>query len=140
MFQLDKSGSLCLQKDRFLDREVNAITNLVVRASDDCNEAVTPSAMEPSQLNRPQLYDPLDDSLLWVRVNVTDVNDFRPVFVRRDLALGITRGVQLGKIIYNLKVRVRRAVDCSTTLSKLSFLLLRSQSYHRQFSFETWDR
>ena len=104
IFRLDKSGSLCLQKDRVLDREVTAFTNLVVRASDDCNEAVTPSHMEPSHNNRPQMYDPLDTSLLWVKVNVRDVNDFRPVFVRRDLALGITRDVQLGKIIYNLKV------------------------------------
>ncbi|XP_070186164.1 cadherin-23-like isoform X3 [Littorina saxatilis] len=106
MFQLDKSGSLCLKKDRVLDREVTAFTNLVIRASDDCNTDVTPSPLAPSFAEAPVLYDPSDTSLLWVRVNVTDVNDFRPVFVRHDLALGITRDVQVGKILYNLRDEV----------------------------------
>ncbi|XP_076454243.1 cadherin-23-like isoform X3 [Babylonia areolata] len=102
-FRLDTSGSLCLQKDRMLDQEVTPFINLVVRASDNCNEDVSTAVMTPSNNNSPEQYRAEDESLLWVKVNVTDVNDNRPVFVRHDLALGITRDVQVGKIIYNLK-------------------------------------
>ncbi|KAL8591925.1 hypothetical protein ACOMHN_039978 [Nucella lapillus] len=106
MFRLDTAGSLCLQTDRVLDREVTPSTNLVIRASDNCNEVVNTAVMTPSFNNAPELYRREDASLLWVKVNVADVNDYRPVFVRHDLALGITRDVQVGKLIYELKNEV----------------------------------
>ena len=103
-FQLSKSGSLCLKQDQMLDREVTPFTHLIILASDDCNKVVTPLALPPSGHDPPTAYVHSNSSMLWVNVSVRDFNDFRPVFVLRDLALGITRDVQVGKIIYNLRV------------------------------------
>lgn len=105
-FRLDPAGALCLETNQVLDRElIGDFTNLVVRASDNCNEIPAPPALtQPSLTSPPASYNAQRADLLWVRVNIRDVNDHNPVFLRHDLALGITRDTQFGRFIFNLKV------------------------------------
>nr|KAG5714955.1 hypothetical protein BaRGS_000443 [Batillaria attramentaria] len=113
VFRLYTSGQLCLEPDRVLDREQTDTTNIVIKASENCYEDITPLAMIPSGSSAPSAYDPDDTSLLWVQIKVNDKNDNPPVFNRGDLAIGITRDIQLGQIIINLKNEVS---DADSTL------------------------
>lgn len=53
-----------------LDREVQAVHVVVIKASENCD-------LEPETTDS---FDPADDSLLKVVVNVKDINDNRPTF------------------------------------------------------------
>jgi len=55
-----------------LDREEEALHILVIKASERCQE--TPETID--------FFDPSDDTLLKVVVNVNDINDNPPVFTK----------------------------------------------------------
>ena len=70
-FSLDKVKHI-LRIEKELDREEQAVHIVVIKATDQCD-----SVPETTDL-----FDPDDDTLLKVVVNVNDINDNRPVFVK----------------------------------------------------------
>ena len=103
-FLLSTNGSLCLNNHHVLDRESKAYVDIIVRASDDCMDVVEPVVLTPSPVGSPALYEHDDTSLLWVRVNVLDVNDFRPMFFHSNLVVGLAKRSSVGDVVYRLKV------------------------------------
>lgn len=63
--------------EKELDREEQSVYIVVVKASEQCN--VVPE--------RTDAFDPSDDSLLKVVVNVKDINDNKPVFIKSNRLL-----------------------------------------------------
>ena len=62
------------QVEKELDREEQEVHVIVVRATEQCT--IVPDMID--------FFDPADDTLLKVVVNVNDINDNRPVFVKRN--------------------------------------------------------
>ena len=60
--------------EKGLDREEEALHILVIKASEKCQDV-------PETID---FFDPSDDTLLKVVVNVEDINDNRPVFTKGD--------------------------------------------------------
>ena len=75
-----------MQVERELDREEESLHILVVKASERCD--ATPDDMD--------FFDPNDDTLLKVVVNVDDVNDNRPVFAKDVFTGGLTTEADFG--------------------------------------------
>ncbi|CAH1406526.1 unnamed protein product [Nezara viridula] len=78
---------------RELDREVTDKYELIVKASEDCTKI-------PPQVTD---FDPSDDTLLHLFINVSDVNDNAPVFTKRVFTGGITTEADFGTEFMQVK-------------------------------------
>ncbi|KAL3875780.1 hypothetical protein ACJMK2_033697 [Sinanodonta woodiana] len=101
---LDDGGNLTLIKP--LDREALPVPfiSLIVWATPQCSLNI------PNNL-RPAVFPPTDydrnQTLLWARVYITDVNDNPPEFRQSPITVGVTRDTELGTFIANLQEEVR---------------------------------
>ncbi|ESO87057.1 hypothetical protein LOTGIDRAFT_154544 [Lottia gigantea] len=116
-FTLTTSGQLCVQKS--IDREVVPYTYLVIKASSNCYETITPTVI-PGDSTVPPEYVETDLTLLWVNVSIADINDNKPKFKRSELLLGITKTIQFGTFIYNLKNEVKDLDSSEFGISKFT--------------------
>ncbi|XP_049786609.1 cadherin-23-like [Schistocerca cancellata] len=82
---------LYVQKE--LDREEYESHILIIKASEDCLH-------HPGNIS---VFDPTDDTVLRVTVNVIDVNDNRPLFVKRVFTGGITTDADFGTEFMQVK-------------------------------------
>lgn len=105
MFKLEKQSHLLSVKTA-LDREKQNAYTLLVKATEDCLKS------PKNQI----FYDPSDDTQLKVVVNVTDVNDNAPKFIRRVFTGGVSTATSFGTKFMNAKV------ICSTKLAMLTHL------------------
>lgn len=77
-----------------MDREKRNTYNLLVKATEDC-------------VKKPKtqmFFDPSDDTQLKIVVNVTDVNDNAPKFIRRVFTGGVSTATSFGTKFMTAKV------------------------------------
>lgn len=92
-FKLGKQSHI-LSVKTLLDREKQNTYTLLVKATEDCSKS------PKSQI----FYDPSDDTQLKVVVNVTDVNDNPPKFIRRVFTGGVSTATSFGTKFMTTKV------------------------------------
>ncbi|KAK6170817.1 hypothetical protein SNE40_019119 [Patella caerulea] len=109
-FNLNKTSGI-LSLIGSLDREIIAKVNLVIQASPDCsqNRPVTSSKQADFMTSYPPEYDPMNNTLLWVQIEVLDVNDHRPKFKQDELTAGFLYDVEFGTIVKELREEVTDA-------------------------------
>lgn len=110
--KLDKQNrELSLTKK--VDRETTNALNIVIKATENCNlnidffsSVYNSSNVSKSSFpaNAPSAYNSSDESLLWVRVDVVDINDNPPQFSSHDLSAGAVFDVEIGTEVLNLAV------------------------------------
>ncbi|CAG5132579.1 unnamed protein product, partial [Candidula unifasciata] len=109
--QLDKkTRSLSLTTK--VDREITSELNIVIKASENCNLTSDFFISNPSKANAtftaaladdpPPEYNSSDDSLLWVKVAVIDINDNPPKFTSPELAASVIYDVEIGTKVMSL--------------------------------------
>ncbi|KAG1683802.1 Cadherin-23 [Nymphon striatum] len=76
-----------------LDREKQSIYKLIIRATDDCFSI-------PAQISA---FSSRDDTLLHLQIEVDDVNDNAPKFIKTIFTGGVTTETDFGTIFMNLK-------------------------------------
>ncbi|XP_060077744.1 cadherin-23-like [Ylistrum balloti] len=108
-FHLNVTGGLFIKK--VIDREggINGqpidTVDLVVWATPLCylDTGVISRRKRSTDLRlAPLEYDPRNTTLLWVQVNIGDINDHAPRFKEPVLSIGVSRKTQLAEIIYKL--------------------------------------
>ncbi|TRY71883.1 hypothetical protein TCAL_08438 [Tigriopus californicus] len=77
-----------------LDREAQDSFSLVVKATEEC-------LYPPEHLNAS--FDPLDDSLLSLNIQVTDIDDHPPTFVKKVFTGGISTNMDFGDVFATIK-------------------------------------
>ncbi|XP_060559817.1 cadherin-23-like isoform X2 [Ruditapes philippinarum] len=99
-FQLDQSGILTLT--RSFDRENLTVPyiNMIVLASPIC---YADYSIDVGMVSFPPSGYQSNLSLLWVQVEITDINDNPPQFKQSVLTLGVTRDTGFGMSITNLQ-------------------------------------
>jgi len=80
---------------------VTTRVDLIVRASEDC---WTDPLLQPQ--NRGVVWDRLDMSLLWVQVEVKDINDNAPRLSKQWFTAGVSEDTQVGATVLNLAVSI----------------------------------
>lgn len=93
LFKLD-ALSHQLTTTKPLDREKQSQYTLIVQATNDCMR-------EPRPVAR---FDPKDNSLLQVLINVIDVNDNPPKFLKSVFTGGVTTESDFGTVFMSVKV------------------------------------
>lgn len=93
VFKLGKQTHVLSVKTA-LDREKRNTYTLLVKATEDCVKS------PKSQI----FYDPSDDTQIKVVVNVTDVNDNAPKFIRRVFTGGVSTATSFGTKFMSTKV------------------------------------
>ncbi|ESP03941.1 hypothetical protein LOTGIDRAFT_230236 [Lottia gigantea] len=109
-FFLNKtSGVLSLVKK--LDREVTSEVNLVIVARGDCSLTIQPSVSSKGDLvdGHPPEYVRNNNTMLWVRITVTDINDQPPVFSSKEITSGFLYDIDFGSFIKDLQEEVTDA-------------------------------
>uniref|UniRef100_A0A2C9KA32 Cadherin domain-containing protein n=1 Tax=Biomphalaria glabrata TaxID=6526 RepID=A0A2C9KA32_BIOGL len=97
-FTLNKTtGNLTLIHK--VDREKMQFMNIVIQASENCNES---SMTSVDSMNPSFNYNSSDSSLLYVRVKVTDINDNPPKFVSTLLSTAVINDIDLGTEVMTL--------------------------------------
>ena len=84
-----------------LDREQISTIDLVIKASEDCW-----SGRWELVENQNQAYNESEDSLLWVQIDILDINDNAPRFTKRWFTAGVTRDTQFGEPVMDLSVSI----------------------------------
>ncbi|XP_053392678.1 cadherin-23-like isoform X2 [Mercenaria mercenaria] len=99
-FQLDQKGNLTLTKS--FDRENLTVPyiNMIVMATPSCYADI---AIDTSLTSFPPSGYAGNLSLLWVQVEIQDINDNPPKFKQSVLTLGVTRDTGFGMSITNLQ-------------------------------------
>ncbi|XP_064617448.1 cadherin-23-like [Liolophura sinensis] len=100
-FDLDRTtGEIrLLQK---IDRETTpGPFSLVVKALQNCNNC-NDVRRRKRAITPPPWYNASDETMLWITVNIKDVNDNKPVFKNKEISVGITRDTQYGEDIISL--------------------------------------
>ena len=110
-----------LQAVTELDREVHSRYTLVIRATDKCHTFLTSPGLTDLRSN--VTFDPADDSLLKVVVDVVDIDDNAPSFSRKTFTGGISTDSGFGDTVLTL-----HAHDPDTN-GEVSYLLLKIPSY-----------
>ncbi|XP_055954484.1 cadherin-23 [Patella vulgata] len=106
-FNLNKTSGI-LSLIGCLDRERKAKVNLVIQASRYCSQKppVTSNKKEDFTATCPPEYDPENNTLLWVQIEVIDVNDQPPKFKQNELTAGFLYDVEFGTIVKELREEV----------------------------------
>uniref|UniRef100_T1KWL6 Cadherin domain-containing protein n=2 Tax=Tetranychus urticae TaxID=32264 RepID=T1KWL6_TETUR len=78
---------------RPLDRETRSTYSLIIQATNDCLK-------EPKKVDK---FDPRDNSLLQVVINIKDVNDNPPKFVKPIFTGGVTTEADFGTVFMSVK-------------------------------------
>ena len=86
-----------LMTTKELDREQKSDYTLVVRATDRCHTFLSSPGLSEKRAN--VVFDPSDDSLLRILVNVVDIDDNPPVFSRKIFTSGISTDNDYGSVI-----------------------------------------
>ncbi|BFZ17964.1 hypothetical protein BsWGS_21003 [Bradybaena similaris] len=138
------SGLLLDRKTRNLsltqkvDRESTPVLNIVIKASENCNLSSSffisnnPSsnaAASTSGLDTPPAYNSSDDSLLWVKVTVLDINDNPPQFSSRNMSASVVFDVGIGTQIMSLADNI---TDKDTPANRKSKFKLLSTTHYLQ--------
>lgn len=102
-FTLDRdTGEIRLVQK--IDRETKpGPYDLVVKALQNCNSC-DDARRRKRAIDPPPRYNASDETMLWIRVNIKDVNDNRPFFTAKEISVGITRDTQYGEDIISLSV------------------------------------
>ncbi|KAH9519780.1 hypothetical protein Btru_070879 [Bulinus truncatus] len=100
------SGNLALVQK--VDREQIPFLDIVIQASEDCNETNITLHNTSSQLT-PLVYNTSDTSLLYVRVKVLDINDNPPKFIQTLLSTAVIYDIDIGTEVMSLATSVTDA-------------------------------
>ncbi|XP_077287524.1 cadherin 88C [Arctopsyche grandis] len=94
LFDLDQdSHKLTLAKE--IDREIEADHSLIVHATEDC--ILAPKYSENEEL------DDFEDTIIYVYINITDINDNPPKFINEIFTGGVTTAADFGTQFMHVK-------------------------------------
>jgi cadherin 23 len=78
-----------------LNREIQEVYELIIKASEDCNTIP----------NNQTTFDEMDDTLLKVIIIVNDINDNAPKFINKMFTGGVTTDADFGTEFMQVKVQ-----------------------------------